>query len=303
MANAVFTTRLSPSYDDVPEERYHFPARYLSSARAAIGDWIIYYEPRRAGEGATTRTGRQAYFAMARVADVTPDRARDDHFYALIESGSYINFVEPVPFRSGDDYYESRAQRKDGGTSKGWFGWSVRPLPADEFQRIAQMGMTLPLRPYERPAVDAPYGLADEGAPFEYERPRVEQTLTRPYRDKAFRRIVRDAYENRCAVSGLRLLNGGGRPEVQAAHIKAVENAGPDSVRNGLALSGTFHWLFDRGLISIDKDYTILRAKGQIPEELLPLFPRDGMLRLPQDARLWPHDAFMRHHRETRFKG
>ncbi len=303
MANAVFTTRLSPSYDDVPEERYHFPARYLSAASDAIGDWILYYEPRRAGEGAQVSKGRQAYFAMARVADITPDTVRAGHYYAVIESGSYINFVEPVPFRSGDDYYESRAQRADGGTSKGWFGWSVRPVPAPEFQRIAQLGMTLSLRPYETPLQDTAYGFAEEGARFEYERPRIEQTLTRPYRDQAFRRMVRDAYENRCAVSGLRLLNGGGRPEVQAAHIKAVESNGPDSIRNGLALSGTFHWLFDRGLISIDKDYTILRAKGQIPEELLPLFPRDGMLRLPQDERLWPHDQFMRHHRETRFKG
>jgi putative restriction endonuclease len=303
MANAVFTTRLSPSYDDVPEERYHFPARYLATARAAVGDWIIYYEPRRAGEGAHVRKGRQAYFAMARIAAITPDANVKDHYYALIESGSYINFVEPVPFRSGDDYYESRAQRDDGGTSKGWFGWSVRPLPAEEFQRIAQAGMTLSLRPYEKPAPELFFGVAEEGVPFEHERPRVEQSLTRPYRDQAFRRIVRDAYENRCAVSGLRLLNGGGRSEVQAAHIKAVEHNGPDSIRNGVALSGTFHWLFDRGLISLDKDHKILRAKGQIPEELLPLFPRDGRLRLPQDERLWPHDEFMRHHRETRFKG
>jgi len=305
MANAVFTTKLSPSYDDVPEERYHFPKRYITAAQSAVGDWIVYYEPRRTGGIGSKNDGRQSYFAIARVSEVVPDTTIPDHFYAIIESGSYINFVSPVPFRIGDDYLESRAQREDGGTSKGWFGWSVRPVPNSEFERILAMGMAMDVRPYEHPVI-APqpaYGFAEEGASYEYERPMVEQTLTRPYRDKAFRRIVRDAYDNRCAISGLRLLNGGGRPEVQAAHIKAVEDHGPDSIRNGLALSGTFHWLFDRGLISIDNDFRILRAKGQVPEELLPLFPRDELLRLPADSRLWPHDVFLRHHRETRFKG
>ena len=302
MANAVFTTKLSPSYDDVPEERYHFPKRYLATAQTTVGDWIVYYEPRRANAVDNRTGGRQRYFAMARVAAVVPDFIKTDHFHALIEPGSYINFVSPVPFQIGGDYFESRARREDGGTSKGWFGWSVRPIPSKEFERIVQSGMAMQLRPYERPDVPA-YGFAEDAAPYEAERQIIEQTISRPYRDQAFRRVVRDAYDNRCAISGLRLLNGGGRPEVQAAHIKAVEDRGPDSFRNGLALSGTFHWLFDRGLISVDKDFKILRAKGQIPEELLPLFPRDGMLRLPDDQRLWPHDQFMSHHRENRFKG
>ncbi len=306
MANAVFTTRLSPSYDDVPEEKYHFPKRYLAAAQAAVRDWIVYYEPRRTGDPANPSGGRQSYFAMARVSSVVPDPARADHFFAYIEEGSYLNFVSAVPFKLGDEFFESRAQKDDGGTSKGWFGWSVRPIPSDEFQRIVGAGMAMELRPYERPAdsvIVTPFGFAEDPTPFEYERPIVEQSVSRPYRDQAFRRIVRDAYDNRCAISGLRLLNGGGRPEVQAAHIKAVEENGPDSVRNGLALSGTFHWLFDRGLISVDKDYSILKAKGQIPEELLPLFPKNGQLRLPDDQRLWPHDVFLRHHREVRFKG
>lgn len=302
MANAVFTTKLSPSYDDVPEERYHFPKRYLATAQTAVGDWIVYYEPRRANSFDNKTGGRQRYFAIARVTSIVPDFSTPDHFHALIEPGSYMNFVSPVPFQIDGDYFESRARRDDGGTSKGWFGWSVRPVPPMEFERIVQFGMAMQLRAYERPEVPA-YGLAEDAAPYEAERPIIEQTISRPYRDQAFRRIVRDAYDNRCAISGLRLLNGGGRPEVQAAHIKAVEDRGPDSVRNGLALSGTFHWLFDRGLISIDKDFKILRAKGQIPQELLLLFPHDGMLRLPDDQRLWPHDQFMRHHRENRFKG
>ena len=33
MTKAVFTTKVTPSYDDLPEVRYHFPSRYLGQAR------------------------------------------------------------------------------------------------------------------------------------------------------------------------------------------------------------------------------------------------------------------------------
>ena len=58
------------------------------------------------------------------------------------------------------------------------------------------------------------------------------------------------AYDARCAITGLKLINGGGRAEVAAAHIRPVEANGPDIISNGIALSATAHWMFDRGLIS-----------------------------------------------------
>jgi putative restriction endonuclease len=47
MAKAVFTTKVAPSYKDLPEERYHFPRTYLNFVEQTIGDYIVYYEPRR----------------------------------------------------------------------------------------------------------------------------------------------------------------------------------------------------------------------------------------------------------------
>ena len=47
MAKAVLTTKVDPSYDDLPEERYHFPRTYLNAVRQPLHDWIVYYEPRR----------------------------------------------------------------------------------------------------------------------------------------------------------------------------------------------------------------------------------------------------------------
>ena len=154
------------------------------------------------------------------------------------------------------------------------------------------------------PRVALHNSLAEIDEPFqEYKRPIVELTISRPFRDQAFKRAVRNAYSNKCAFTGLQLVNGGGRPEVQAAHIMPVVSNGPDSIRNGLALSGTIHWMFDRGLISIDKDCRILMANNQVPEQMRNLFNRGGQLVLPSDRSLHPHPHYLKFHRERIFKG
>ena len=76
MANAIFTASESSSYDDRIEERYHFPKTYLGQATQAIGELILYYEPRR-DAGISSSGGRQAYFAVARLASIEPDNTRE----------------------------------------------------------------------------------------------------------------------------------------------------------------------------------------------------------------------------------
>ena len=97
--------------------------------------------------------------------------------------------------------------------------------------------------------------------------------------------------------------NGGGRAEAQAAHIQPVKANGPDSLRNGVALSSTFHWMFDRGLISIDDDYSLLLKRNAIPGSVLSLVNDDRRLRLPDQGIYYPHPRFLEYHREHVFKG
>jgi hypothetical protein len=40
MAKAVLVTKIGSIYDDLPEERYHFPRQYLGRMEASVGDWI-----------------------------------------------------------------------------------------------------------------------------------------------------------------------------------------------------------------------------------------------------------------------
>jgi putative restriction endonuclease len=138
-------------------------------------------------------------------------------------------------------------------------------------------------------------------APLAEQERRIEQILlNRKIREASFRWQVCEAYGDTCAVTGWRMINGTGRSEVQAAHIWAVNDGGPDVVQNGLALSATVHWLFDRHLISLTDDYGLLVSHNQVPEELRTLFDRQlTRIRLPKDRRHWPHPAYVRRHREA----
>jgi putative restriction endonuclease len=141
----------------------------------------------------------------------------------------------------------------------------------------------------------------DPQAPIE--RPIVERLVARPFREAAFAASVKSAYSETCAVTGLRIINGGGRAEEQAAHIRPVADGGSDSIRNGLALSGTAHWMFDRGLLSIADDYTILVAEKQLPREAVRLIRPDRKLAIPERLDARPHPVHLRYHREQVFKG
>lgn len=293
MANAIFTASESSSYDDEIEKRYHFPKTYLAQAEQAIGELILYYEPRR-DAGISSNGGRQAYFAVARLLKIETDSLRNDHYYAYLDS--FLELDRPVPFKEEDHYYESQLRKEDGSTNKGAFGRSVRNIPAHEFDAILRAGFNREQEPWE-------VASATEEEPAEYgPRPIVQQLVSRKFRDIAFRRHVRDAYTNTCAVTGLRLINGGGRPEVQAAHIRPVEADGPDTVRNGIALTGTVHWLFDRGLISFDDQYNVLLSPTGVPDEMDRLILPQRKLILPESPERHPHPTYLRWHRENRFK-
>lgn len=158
------------------------------------------------------------------------------------------------------------------------------------------------------PALEVPpigIVLRDEPTPFllDVERERVEVYTSRPVRDRIFRRIVLDAYDCRCSITGLKFINGGGRAEVQAAHIKPVEHHGPDIITNGIAMSGTAHWMFDRGLISLSDDLEVLvsRHVNDI-DSVWGLVNKSRRAAVPAIAAYRPHPAYLAWHRDHCFK-
>ena len=110
MPKAVLTTKVDPSYDDLPEHRYHFKRRHLRAAKAALGDWIVYYEPRRSSADLSSSGGRQSYFATARIAHIGRDPNRDDHYYAYVED--YLEFDRAVPSARGTSTTRAGCRRR-----------------------------------------------------------------------------------------------------------------------------------------------------------------------------------------------
>jgi putative restriction endonuclease len=297
MGFGVFIHRSDSIYEDSPAERYQFPRQYLGRAEACVGDWVVYYEPSKV-------VGTRGYFAVAKIQRIIPDPTSTGMYQALIEPGSYLEFPNPVPFNDATGPIERGVLNEEGRIS-GRAQSAVRALSPDDFKRIVELGLqdTLLLpRLAEPPSAS---GFEDEQAPFRFDeqRERANFTVSRIMRDRVFRRIVLRAYDQRCAITGLKLINGGGRAEVAAAHIRPVEASGPDIVNNGLALSGTAHWMFDRGLISLSDDLQILVSRQVNDLDAVRAFinPTGYAFRPLRDSER-PHPHFLDWHRKHCFK-
>jgi putative restriction endonuclease len=277
---AIFDTRAESGYDDEIVERYHFPNRYLPVAQQSVGDWIIYGEPRRGG-------GRSGYVAVARLVSIEPDPDHPSRSYARM--ADFLPFDAVVPLQHSGGFYEARLRALPNRSRIGVAlqGRSVRPISDEEFGTIARAGLAATLAPKNAVSLDLDQAHVDTGtlgllrAPREEQERRIAQMLVnRKIRDASFRRQVCHAYENKCAVTGLRIVNGSGKAEVQAAHIWPVAEGGPDVVQNGIALSATVHC--------------------RVPFELQHLFQRHlDRIYLPKQQSLWPHRGYIQRHREA----
>lgn len=297
MGHCVFMLRPDSIYDDSPAEQYQFPLQYLSRAEVAAGDWVVYLEPAKVPRS-------RGYFAIAQVSAIVPDSTSPGRYLALIAPGSYLEFADPVPFRDGDGPLE-RGLLNEAGRLSGRAQAAVRPISSEDFLRILDRGLGRfdPLLPRRDPEDLARVAETPTPYVFETERQRVEHLVSRPVRDRAFRRIVLRAYDERCAFTGLKLINGGGRAEVDAAHIRPVAAVGPDTVHNGLALSGTAHWMFDRGLLGLSDDLEILISRQvNDVDSVRGFINRDGRARPPERPVDRPHPHFLAWHREHCFK-
>lgn len=295
MTKLVLLHKAESIYEDEPDVVYDFPRTYLKAMEEAVGDWIVYYEPVKAGP--------RGYFAVAKISRVIPKPGADGRFLALIEPRSYLPFDRDVPRLIDGKPLENNLADLAGVPLKGGaVQLAVRRLPEADFARIVDLGLPQDLEAIEATRYNPRTHDIDDKAEI-FQRPVIERLTRRKYRDVAFSRKVRDAYGYRCAMSGLQLRNGGGRPEVQAAHIRPVEKDGSDSVRNGLTLSGTLHWMFDRGLISVaDDNQTILVSRNKVPADAIArLISPSGKLLKPANPLHMPHPDNLRWHRENVF--
>jgi len=134
-------------------------------------------------------------------------------------------------------------------------------------------------------------------------RPQQVRELHAPayVRDPAFRRVVTQIYDYRCAASGARIVLPTGEAMVQAAHIHPFSQAGGDDPRNGIALTPDMHWAMDTSLIAPGPD--LRWHVSTIIDERIPDFDRFINLRgkqliLPREARFHPKREVLEWRRE-----
>ena len=229
-------------------------------------------------------------------------------YLALIEPGSYLPFERTVPFSGPPHGVVERGVLNEAGAISGRAQAAVRPISIEDFNRIIDLGFPdeEPLLPRLGDFKGGPANaVREEQAPFgdDAERERVAFYSSRIVRDRVFRRIVLDAYDRRCAITGFKFINGLGRAEVEAAHIKPVEANGPDIITNGLALSGTVHWMFDRGLISLSDDLEVLVSRQvNDVDSVWGLVNKSRRAAVPSNPAHRPHQSYLAWHREHCFK-
>jgi putative restriction endonuclease len=118
----------------------------------------------------------------------------------------------------------------------------------------------------------------------------------------AFRVLVTEAYDRRCAITGERTL-----PVLEAAHIKPYSATGPHLVTNGLLLRSDFHILFDDGYITVTDDLRV-RVSGKIREKFengkeYYQYRDRQLLVTPRAVYERPSPDFLRWHNDERFLG
>lgn len=280
-------------YRAEPDRFYQFPQQWLNAAARSIGQWILYQEPRRAGP--------RGYYAAARVEQIVRDPTNSAMYLTLIEPGSFLEFGRDVPFQLDGRAVERGLLNEDGRLNNGRAIQSIRPISNEDFNRIVGLGLIEEDEELARKDEDGPVPalVQEEREPFLGPVDRVTELTERKVRDRQFRKRILDAYGRRCAITGMQLINGGGNSETEAAHVMSVESGGPDTVVNGIALSRTVHWMFDRGLISLSDggDILLSRKINDVAGVEKLIYP-DRRARLPANENARPHPRYLAWHRE-----
>lgn len=141
------------------------------------------------------------------------------------------------------------------------------------------------------PAADSAPSIARYGTPH-LTAPRLGQS--------AFRVVVMDAYERKCAITGESTL-----PALEAAHILPFAEKGENVIPNGMLLRSDFHRLFDAGLVTVTPQHRI-EVSARIKESWFngKAYYRlhgEPLRSLPADPSLHPSADMLRWHNENRF--
>lgn len=255
-------------------------------------------------------------------------------FNHVAGGGTFVKF-STLPLSLAWDVFE----QKNGAESRATFERMIRPLMTKSDAKDPEIGCTVLSAPFFWPretwipnpigwsknvvrgkyydtdepegaslwaAVQERFGGPVAGGPLDLvgeERARYgEPVLIKPRLGQgAFRVVVTDAYERRCAITGENTL-----PVLEAAHIRPFAKSGPNEVTNGMLLRADFHKLFDAGLVTVAPDLRV-EVSPRIKEAWFNgrvYYQLHGrrLSSLPQDPADRPDPALLSWHNENCFQ-
>ena len=117
----------------------------------------------------------------------------------------------------------------------------------------------------------------------------------------AFRVLITDIYQRRCAVTRERTL-----PALEAAHIRPYRDGGAHEASNGLLLRRDLHSLLDAGYVTVTPELHF-EVSHRIKEEFengRDYYALHGrFIHVPKEAKYEPDRAILRWHNEYCFRG
>ncbi len=116
----------------------------------------------------------------------------------------------------------------------------------------------------------------------------------------AFRVIVTDAYNRRCAITQSPVLH-----VLEAAHIRPFAQGGSHSPQNGILLRQDFHTLFDRGYLTVTPEYRVevsrrIREEFENGQEYYALHGK--AISAPERGEMQPASEYLEWHNATVFR-
>ena len=124
-------------------------------------------------------------------------------------------------------------------------------------------------------------------------------------RNSLFKKLVPKVYNNQCSITGMQLNSAFGHSFIDACHIVPFSHSHNDKITNGIALCPNLHRAFDRGLVSISNDYTILISR-HLTENIKHAYALNSLANrkiiLPKKQIHFPEIEAIEWHRDNIFK-
>lgn len=119
-----------------------------------------------------------------------------------------------------------------------------------------------------------------------------------------FKREIPKIYNNTCCISGMRIDVTLQISLIDACHIVPFSESYNDTISNGIALCPNLHRAFDRGLISIDKNYKVcvssVFSEGESNYSIRQFDQKQ--INLPKNKNFWPNEENLVWHGNNVFR-